>query len=49
VPIERLLAAPASVALALGVSCSIATFVAMALPYALVRLGHDPAYGSAAA
>ena len=36
----------ASVALALGVSCSIATLVAMALPYALSRLGRDPAYGS---
>lgn len=35
-----------SVALALGVSCSIATVVAMALPYALARLGHDPAFGS---
>ena len=36
----------ASVALALGVSCSIATLVAMVLPYALARLGRDPAYGS---
>jgi magnesium transporter len=36
----------ASVALALGVSCSIATVVAMALPYALARFGRDPAYGS---
>lgn len=36
----------ASVALALGVSCSIATLVAMVLPYALARLGHDPAFGS---
>jgi magnesium transporter len=35
-----------SVALALGVSCSIATVVAMALPYALARSGRDPAYGS---
>ena len=36
----------ASVALALGVSCSIATLVAMVLPYVLARLGRDPAYGS---
>lgn len=36
----------ASVAVALGLSCSIATVVAMALPYALSRLGRDPAYGS---
>lgn len=36
----------ASVALALGVSCSIATLVAMVLPYALSRFGRDPAYGS---
>jgi magnesium transporter len=35
-----------SVALALGVSCSIATLVAMVLPYALARFGRDPAYGS---
>lgn len=35
-----------SVALALGVSCSIATVVAMALPSLLARLGRDPAYGS---
>jgi magnesium transporter len=35
-----------SVALALGVSCSIATLVAMVLPYLLARLGRDPAYGS---
>ena len=35
-----------SVALALGVSCSIATLVAMVLPYVLARLGRDPAYGS---
>ena len=39
-------AVAASVAVALGVSCSIATLVAMALPYALSRLGRDPAYGS---
>ena len=32
--------------LALFVSSSIATLVAMALPYTLNRLGHDPAYGS---
>jgi magnesium transporter len=36
----------AAVALALFVSCSIATIVAMALPYALSRLGRDPAFGS---
>jgi magnesium transporter len=36
----------ASVALALGISCSIATLVAMVLPYVLARLGRDPAYGS---
>ena len=35
-----------SVALALGVSCSIATLVAMVLPYVLSRFGRDPAYGS---
>jgi magnesium transporter len=35
-----------AVAIALFVSCSIATFVAMALPYMLSRLGHDPAFGS---
>ena len=35
-----------SVAIALGVSCSIATLVAMALPYGLSRLGRDPAFGS---
>ena len=34
-----------SVALALGISCSIATVVAMALPYALLLSGRDPAYG----
>ena len=39
-------AVAASVAIALAVSCSIATLVAMALPYALSRLGRDPAYGS---
>ena len=36
----------AAVSIALFVSCSIATMVAMALPYALARLGHDPAFGS---
>jgi magnesium transporter len=36
----------ASVAIALAISCSIATLVAMGLPYALSRLGRDPAYGS---
>ena len=36
----------AAVSIALFVSCSIATIVAMALPYALSRLGRDPAFGS---
>jgi magnesium transporter len=36
----------ASVSLALFASCSIATVVAMALPYILSRLGRDPAFGS---
>ena len=36
----------ASVALALLASCSIATIVAMGLPYLLARLGRDPAFGS---
>jgi magnesium transporter len=36
----------AAVSLALFVSSSIATLVAMALPYTLNRLGRDPAYGS---
>lgn len=36
----------ATVAIALFVSASIATLVAMVLPYALARLGHDPAFGS---
>jgi magnesium transporter len=36
----------ASVSLALFVSASIATLVAMLLPYALARLGRDPAFGS---
>jgi magnesium transporter len=35
-----------SVSLALFVSASIATLVAMLLPYALARLGKDPAFGS---
>ena len=38
--------AAASVALALFASCSIATFVAMVLPWAFQRLGQDPAFGS---
>jgi magnesium transporter len=36
----------ATVALALVVSCSVATVVAMALPYAIARLGGDPAFGA---
>jgi len=36
----------ATVAIALVVSCSVATVVAMALPYSLARLGLDPAFGS---
>lgn len=35
-----------AVALALMAACSIATLVAMALPWAFHRLGMDPAYGS---
>jgi len=35
-----------AVAVALLVSCTVATLVAMALPYALARLGRDPAFGS---
>jgi len=35
-----------AVALALVASCSIATLVAMALPWAFQRLGRDPAFGS---
>ena len=35
-----------AVALALFASCSIATLVAMALPWAFARLGRDPAFGS---
>jgi magnesium transporter len=36
----------ATVAIALFVSSSIATLIAMVLPYALARMGHDPAFGS---
>ena len=36
----------AAVAIALLVSASIATVVAMSLPYGLARLGRDPAFGS---
>lgn len=36
----------ATVGLSLAISCSVATVVAMALPYALARLGRDPAFGS---
>ena len=36
----------AAVALALLASCTIATMVGMALPFALHRLGRDPAFGS---
>jgi magnesium transporter len=36
----------AAVALSLLVTCSIATVVAMALPWLLHRLGRDPAFGS---
>ncbi len=35
-----------AVGISLAISCSIATIVAMALPYALARLGRDPAFGS---
>lgn len=35
----------AAVALSLAISCSVARLVAMALPYALARLGRDPAFG----
>ena len=38
--------AAATVALALLASCSIATVVAMLLPWAFQRLGRDPAFGS---
>jgi magnesium transporter len=36
----------AAVAISLGISCSVASFVAMVLPYGLARLGRDPAFGS---
>jgi magnesium transporter len=36
----------AAVGISLGISCSIASLVAMALPYGLARLGRDPAFGS---
>jgi magnesium transporter len=36
----------ATVAIALVVSCSVATVVAMALPYAIARFGGDPAFGA---
>jgi magnesium transporter len=35
-----------TVAVSLVASCSIATLVAMALPYLLARRGRDPAFGS---
>jgi magnesium transporter len=36
----------AAVALSLAISCSIASVVAMALPYVLARFGRDPAFGA---
>jgi magnesium transporter len=36
----------AAVAISLAISCSIATVVAMALPYVFARLDRDPAFGS---
>ena len=36
----------AAVGVSLAISCSIASVVAMALPYGLARLGRDPAFGS---
>jgi len=36
----------AAVGVSLGISCSVASVVAMALPYGLARLGRDPAFGS---
>lgn len=36
----------ATVSLALVVSCSVATAVALALPYVIVRFGGDPAFGA---
>ncbi len=35
-----------TVGISLGISCAIASVVAMALPYGLARLGRDPAFGS---
>ena len=39
-------AVAATVGLSLAISCSVATLVAMTLPYLLARLGRDPAFGS---
>jgi magnesium transporter len=39
-------AVAATVSIALVVSCSVATVVAMALPYTIARFGGDPAFGS---
>jgi magnesium transporter len=36
----------AAVGISLGISCAVASLVAMALPYGLARLGRDPAFGS---
>jgi magnesium transporter len=36
----------AAVSIALVVSCSVASVVAMALPYAIARFGRDPAFGA---
>jgi magnesium transporter len=36
----------AAVGISLAISCSIASLVAMGLPYGLARLGRDPAFGS---
>ena len=36
----------ATVGISLAISCSIASVIAMALPYGLARLGRDPAFGS---
>jgi magnesium transporter len=35
-----------TVAIALLAACTVATVVAMALPWLVARLGHDPAFGS---
>jgi magnesium transporter len=35
-----------AVGISLAISCSVASVVAMALPYGLARLGRDPAFGS---